>query len=104
LEKAWISKIPDACFDSADPSELRYEAMARLLLELFANQLSFFANEILIQQAEREPYRVRMARAYISDHQTEDFSLSYIADFEPDSSRVAVLPECRGMLPRLIKS
>jgi AraC-like DNA-binding protein len=74
-----FNKIPDACFDSADPSELRYEAMARLLLELFANQLSFFANEILIQQAEREPYRVRMARAYISNHQTEDFSLSDVA-------------------------
>jgi hypothetical protein len=27
---------------------LRYEAMARLLLELFANQLSFCPNEILI--------------------------------------------------------
>ena len=49
------------------------------LLELFANQLSFFANEILIQHAEREPYRVRMARAYISNRQTEDFSLSDVA-------------------------
>ena len=49
------------------------------LLELFANQLAFFANEILIQQAEREPYRVRMARAYISSRQTEDFSLSDVA-------------------------
>jgi AraC-like DNA-binding protein len=49
------------------------------LLELFANQLSFFANDILIQQAEREPYRVRMARAYISSRQTEDFSLSDVA-------------------------
>jgi AraC-like DNA-binding protein len=49
------------------------------LLELLANQLSFFANEILIQQAEREPYRVRLARAYISSCQTEDFSLSDVA-------------------------
>ena len=48
-------------------------------LELFANQLSFFANEILIQQAEREPYRVRMARAFILSRQTEDFSLSDVA-------------------------
>src|ERR1700686_1223129 len=35
--------------------------------------------EILIQQDEREPYRVRVARAFISSHQTEDFSLSDLA-------------------------
>jgi AraC-like DNA-binding protein len=49
------------------------------LLELFASQLSFFANEILIRQAEREPYRVRLARTFISDHQTEDITLSDVA-------------------------
>jgi len=73
-----FDRIPYAQIDSALPSRSRYEAMVRLL-ELFANQLSFFANEILIQQAEREPYRVRMARAYISTRQTEDFSLSDVA-------------------------
>jgi AraC-like DNA-binding protein len=73
-----FDRIPYAQIDSALPSRSRYEAMLRLL-ELFANQLSFFANEILIQQAEREPYRVRMARAYISTRQTEDFSLSDVA-------------------------
>lgn len=49
------------------------------LLELFASQLSFFANEILIRQAEREPYRVRLARTFISNHQTEDITLSDVA-------------------------
>jgi AraC-like DNA-binding protein len=73
-----FDRIPYAQIDSALPSRSRYEAMVRLL-ELFANQLSFFANEILIQQAEREPYRVRMARAYISTRQTEDFNLSDVA-------------------------
>jgi AraC-like DNA-binding protein len=73
-----LDRIPYAQIDSALPSRSRYEAMVRLL-ELFANQLSFFANEILIQQAEREPYRVRMARAYISTRQTEDFNLSDVA-------------------------
>jgi AraC-like DNA-binding protein len=56
----------------------RYKAMARLL-EIFAKQLSFSANQILIQQAEREPYRVRLARAYIERHQTENLSLPEVA-------------------------
>jgi AraC-like DNA-binding protein len=56
----------------------RYQAMLRLL-GLFVNQLSFFANEILIEQAEREPYRVRLAGAYIASRQTEDFSLCDVA-------------------------
>src|ERR1700722_15648640 len=34
---------------------------------------------ILIEQDEREPYRVRLARAYISNHQSEYFSLSDLA-------------------------
>ena len=72
-----FDRIPNAYIDSAG-SRSRYGSMVRLL-ELFANQLAFFANEILIQQAEREPYRVRMARAYISSRQTEDFSLSDVA-------------------------
>ena len=72
-----FDRIPNAYIDSAG-SRSRYGSMVRLL-ELFANQLAFFANEILIQQAEREPYRVRMARAYISNRQTEDFSLSDVA-------------------------
>jgi AraC-like DNA-binding protein len=73
-----FDRIPNAYIDSAGFSRSRYGSMVRLL-ELFANQLAFFANEILIQQAEREPYRVRMARAYISNRQTEDFSLSDVA-------------------------
>src|ERR1700693_2326182 len=72
-----FDRIPNAYIDSAG-SRSRYGSMVRLL-ELFANQLAFFANEILIQQAEREPDRVRMARAYISSRQTEAFSLSDVA-------------------------
>src|SRR6201994_3308885 len=73
-----FDRIPNADIDSAGFSRSRYGSMVRLL-ELFANQLAFLANEILIQQAEREPYRVRMARAYISSRQAEDFSLSDVA-------------------------
>src|ERR1700676_3009264 len=78
VEHFKASENANAYIDSAGFSRSRYGSMVRLL-ELFANQLAFFANEILIQQAEREPYRVRMARAYISNRQTEDFSLSDVA-------------------------
>jgi AraC-like DNA-binding protein len=77
VEHCKASENPNA-YLNASFSLSRYDSMVRLL-ELFANQLAFFANEILIQQAEREPYRVRMARAYISSRQTEDFSLSDVA-------------------------
>jgi AraC-like DNA-binding protein len=58
--------------------QTRYRATARLL-EIFARQLSFSANQILIQQAEREPYRVRLARAYVERHQAENLGLSEVA-------------------------
>ena len=88
-----FNRVPNDYIDSAVLSRSRYAAMVRLL-ELFANQLSFFANEILIQQAEREPYRVRMARAYISNRQTEDFSLSDVAR----AIHVSPFYFCRGRI------
>jgi YesN/AraC family two-component response regulator len=73
-----FGRIEDGDCQIFVPSQSRYEAMVRLL-EIFAQQLSSFANEILIEQDEREPYRVRLARAYISNHQSEYFSLSDLA-------------------------
>ena len=73
-----LGRIEDGDCQIFVPSQSRYEAMVRLL-EIFAQQLSLFANEILIEQDEREPYRVRLARAYISNHQSEYFSLSDLA-------------------------
>jgi AraC-like DNA-binding protein len=65
-------------FPSVASSRPRYEAMAHLL-EIFAKQLELFANQILIQQAETEPYRVRLVRAYTERHQAENLSLSEVA-------------------------
>ena len=59
-------------------SRSRYEAMAQLL-EIFAEQLSSIANQIVIQQNESEPYRVRLARAFISRHLAENVNLSDVA-------------------------
>src|SRR5258706_2343166 len=49
------------------------------LLQIFAEQLSFYANQIVIRLDEREPYRVRVARAFISDHRADDINLGDVA-------------------------
>jgi AraC-like DNA-binding protein len=59
-------------------SRSRYEAMVHLL-QIFAEQLSFYANQIVIRLDEREPYRVRLARTFISNHRTDDIDLADVA-------------------------
>jgi AraC-like DNA-binding protein len=59
-------------------SRSRYEAMVHLL-QIFAEQLSFFANQIVMKLDEREPYRVRLARAFISNHQADNINLADVA-------------------------
>jgi AraC-like DNA-binding protein len=59
-------------------SRSRYEAMVHLL-QIFAEQLSFYANQIAIRLNEREPYRVRVARTFISNHRADDINLADVA-------------------------
>jgi AraC-like DNA-binding protein len=59
-------------------SQSRYEAMVHLL-QIFAEQLSFYANQIVIRLDEREPYRVRVARTFISNHRADDINLADVA-------------------------
>jgi AraC-like DNA-binding protein len=59
-------------------SRPRYEAMVHLL-QIFAEQLSFYANQIAIRLGEREPYRVRVARTFISNHRADDINLADVA-------------------------
>ena len=59
-------------------SRPRYEAMVHLL-QIFGELLSFYANQIVIKLNEREPYRVRLARTFISNHRAEDINLADVA-------------------------
>jgi AraC-like DNA-binding protein len=59
-------------------SRSRYQAMVHLL-QIFAEQLSFYANQIVIRLDEREPYRVRVARRFISNHRADDINLADVA-------------------------
>jgi AraC-like DNA-binding protein len=49
------------------------------LLQIFAEQLSFYANQVVIRLDGREPYRVRVARTFISDHRADDIKLADVA-------------------------
>jgi AraC-like DNA-binding protein len=59
-------------------SRSRYEAMVHLL-QIFAEQLSFYANQIVIRLDQGEPYRVRVARTFISNHRGDDIDLADVA-------------------------
>jgi AraC-like DNA-binding protein len=59
-------------------SRPRYEAMVHLL-QIFAEQLSFYASQIVIRLDEREPYRVRVARTFISSHRADNIDLADVA-------------------------
>lgn len=59
-------------------SRPRYEAMVHLL-QIFAEQLSFYASQIVIRLDEREPYRVRVARTFISNHRADNIDLADVA-------------------------
>jgi AraC-like DNA-binding protein len=59
-------------------SRSRHEAMVHLL-EIFSEQLSFYASQIAIRLNEREPYRVRVARTFISSHRADDINLADVA-------------------------
>jgi hypothetical protein len=59
-------------------SRPRYEAMVHLL-QIFAEQLSFYASQLVIRLDEREPYRVRVARTFISNHRADNIDLADVA-------------------------
>jgi AraC-like DNA-binding protein/ligand-binding sensor protein len=56
----------------------KYGAIARLLT-FFAEQLSTFANQIVLEKQNAEPLLVRKAREYILQHKMEPLSLTAVA-------------------------
>ncbi len=56
----------------------QYEATLRLL-EIFADELSQVVEEMVIQEDEKEPPRIKKAKRYIHDHLDDDLSLDDVA-------------------------
>ena len=60
-------------------SPKQYEATLRLL-EIFAEELSQIVEEMVIQEDEKEPPRIKKAKRYIHDHLDDDLSLDDVAN------------------------
>ena len=72
------SQLRDAYYHSKVLSQNQYSGLIRLL-EVFAQQLSLMANQILVQDAAAEPPMVRRSKAYIAGHHEDPIGLDDIA-------------------------
>jgi AraC-like DNA-binding protein len=71
-------RLEDAYYQSRVFSPQQYAGATRLL-EIFGQQLSAFANRMMLQDAQDEHPMVRRARAYIDCHHADRISLQDIA-------------------------
>ena len=78
--KTVTERKPNGVSEESAPvfSQSRREAVLHLL-QIFAEQLSLYANQIVIKANEGEPYHVRVARAFIVDHRMDDINLADVA-------------------------
>jgi AraC-like DNA-binding protein len=73
-----LSRLRDAYYRSRMLSPDQYSGLI-CLLEIFAQQLSLTANQMMIQDTEAEPPMVRRARAYIARHHADPIVLNDVA-------------------------
>jgi AraC-like DNA-binding protein/ligand-binding sensor protein len=73
-----LSRLQDAYYHSRVLSPNQYSGLIQLL-EIFAQQLSLTANQMVIQDAEAEPPMIRRAKAYIAGHHGDPIGLDDIA-------------------------
>jgi ligand-binding sensor protein len=73
-----LKEIKEAYFQTRTVSRKKYASIVRLL-NIFAQHLSLVANQLLIQQGNREPPAIARARLFIAEHQGEELSLAAVA-------------------------
>jgi AraC-like DNA-binding protein/ligand-binding sensor protein len=76
--KVDLARLEDAYFRSRVVSADQYHAIVRLL-EIFAEHLSFIANQIALHRSNEGSAIVRRAKDYIADHKSETIKLQQIA-------------------------
>jgi AraC-like DNA-binding protein len=76
--KVDLTELQDAYFHSKVLSKNQYEAMIRLL-EIFAKHLSVIANQIMVEQENKESPFLKRAKQFIGEHQGETLSLDQMA-------------------------
>jgi AraC-like DNA-binding protein/ligand-binding sensor protein len=74
-----LNRLEDAYYHSRVFSPGQYAGFIRLL-EIFGQQLSALANQMMLQDAEAEPPMIRRARAYIAGHHGDPIGLDEVAN------------------------
>ena len=67
-----------AYFDTKVLSSRQHESVVKLLT-IFAEHLSMVSNRIVVQEQNAEPPVIARAKQFITEHQTEEFSLDQVA-------------------------
>jgi AraC-like DNA-binding protein len=70
--------LKEAYFGTQNVSKHRHESAVSLLV-IFAQHLSSLSNQLMVREAAAESPTVARARAYISEHLSEEISLSLVA-------------------------
>lgn len=73
-----LSQLEEAYFQTRVIPPQQYESVLRLLT-IFAQHLALVSNQLLTRRANSEPPTITKAKQFISEHQTEEISLSDVA-------------------------
>ncbi len=73
-----VKRLEEAYFQTRVVTKKQYESILRLLT-IFAQHLSSLSNQLLVRQEAVESPVIARARSFIDEHQTEDLSLSQVA-------------------------
>lgn len=76
--KVNLKQLEETYFHTRVLTPKQYESMISLLT-IFGQHLSFVCHQILVQPQHAEPVAVTRARQFIHDHQSEDLSLTQVA-------------------------
>lgn len=76
--KVNLNRLEEAYFHSKVLTVNQFESMIRLLT-IFAQHLSMVGNQVMVRQEHAELPNITRAKQYIQEHQTEDLSLSQVA-------------------------
>ena len=73
-----LKQVEEAYFQTRVLTKAQYDSILRLL-GIFAQHLASLSNQIIVQEEKSESPQIARARAFITEHQDEDVSLSEVA-------------------------
>jgi AraC-like DNA-binding protein/ligand-binding sensor protein len=73
-----LKRVEEAYFQTRVLTKPQYESILRLLAT-FGQHLAALSNELIVQEEKAEPPQIARAKGFINEHQSEDLSLSAVA-------------------------